>query len=166
MLYFAYGSNMSMSRLKQRTPSAEKVGRFTLWQHKLTFNMLSTDGSGKCDAFFSGDKTDFVIGVVYQIPDHEKPHLDAAESLGESYNLKEVNLVADDGRHLTAQMYYAINFGEQLSPYEWYLKHVVTGAIENDFPIDYIERLRAIKATTDPDEHRAAEQLAVHFEAT
>jgi gamma-glutamylcyclotransferase len=53
MYYFAYGSNMSLSRLRERVPSAEAVGCFSLNGHDLRFHKLSKDGSGKCDAFFT-----------------------------------------------------------------------------------------------------------------
>ena len=38
MKYFAYGSNMSIVRLKQRVPSAQKVGIVTLKNHQLRFS--------------------------------------------------------------------------------------------------------------------------------
>ena len=38
--YFAYGSNMSLARLRARIPSAEKVGSFMLREHSLRFHPL------------------------------------------------------------------------------------------------------------------------------
>ena len=38
MKYFAHGSNMSLLRLKERVPSAKKLGIVTLKSHQLRFN--------------------------------------------------------------------------------------------------------------------------------
>jgi hypothetical protein len=50
MQYFAYGSNMSLRRLRTRVPSAVKLGNATLFGHQLKFHKRSQDGSAKCDA--------------------------------------------------------------------------------------------------------------------
>jgi hypothetical protein len=55
MLYFAYGSNMSVSRLVARTPSAQPLGRCALRGHQLRFHKVGGDGSAKCDAFHTGN---------------------------------------------------------------------------------------------------------------
>ena len=43
MHYFAYGSNMSVARLRMRTPSARKVGLFRLASHDLRFHKRGAD---------------------------------------------------------------------------------------------------------------------------
>jgi hypothetical protein len=50
-VYFAYGSNMSTARLRQRMPSCKPLGTAVLSEHKLRFHKRSTDQSGKCNAF-------------------------------------------------------------------------------------------------------------------
>ncbi len=48
MKYFAYGSNMSLARLKGRVPSAKRLGMFCLRNHQLAFHKISKkDGSAK-----------------------------------------------------------------------------------------------------------------------
>jgi gamma-glutamylcyclotransferase len=51
-LYFAYGSNMFARRLSARTPSAMRIGTGFVEGRKLTFDKVSTDGSGKCENAF------------------------------------------------------------------------------------------------------------------
>jgi hypothetical protein len=41
-----------------------------------------------------------------------------------------------------------------LHPYSWYLRFIVEGAIEHHLEDEYIERLRRIHATEDPDPER------------
>ncbi len=72
MKYFAYGSNMSIARLKERVPGARSLGCHTLKEHDLRFHKLSKDGSGKCDAFFTGKAEDNIYGVLFEIDPAEK----------------------------------------------------------------------------------------------
>ena len=66
--YFAYGSNMSIARLRARVPGAERTGVFTLHEHALRFHKLSrNDGSGKCDAFYTGNASDRVVGALVEL---------------------------------------------------------------------------------------------------
>jgi hypothetical protein len=51
VVYFAYGSNMSTARLRERMPSCKPLGTATLPGHALRFHKRSTDKSGKCNAF-------------------------------------------------------------------------------------------------------------------
>lgn len=64
MHYFAYGSNMSRSRLRERAPSAEALGCFALNGYDLGFHKSGKDGSAKCDAYFTADTGDVIYGVL------------------------------------------------------------------------------------------------------
>ena len=66
VVYFAYGSNMSTARLRKRMPSCKPIGIATLPGHALRFHKRSTDKSGKCNAFASGNNNR-VIGVAVQL---------------------------------------------------------------------------------------------------
>ena len=78
--YFAYGSNMFAARLRARVPSAKAIGTYTLPSHDLRFHKRSDmDGSGKCDAFETGDAADFVMGRLFTIDAAEEGKLDGHE---------------------------------------------------------------------------------------
>ena len=49
MRYFAYGSNMSSRRLRERMPGARAESRAILPCHRLAWHKIGKDGSGKCD---------------------------------------------------------------------------------------------------------------------
>lgn len=53
VVYFAYGSNTSTARLRERMPSCKPLGIATLPGHALRFHKRSTDKSGRCNAFTS-----------------------------------------------------------------------------------------------------------------
>lgn len=162
MRYFAYGSNMSISRLRQRAPSAQRLGAYALHGHELRFHKKSEDGSGKCDAYECGNADKVVFGALFEISEIDKPVLDRAEGLGSGYQEKNVVLVDDHGTETDGTTYYATSIDADLTPYCWYLRHVLVGATEASLPGDYIARLEAIACIEDPDRDRDARERAIH----
>ena len=162
MRYFAYGSNMSLSCLRARVPSAQRIGSFTLIEHDLRFHKISKDGSGKCDAFYTGNPDNYVQGVLWEIDPGEKGALDRAEGLGYGYDEKNVKVLNGSGEGLDATTYYAIKIDNALKPYCWYKNHVLVGAQESSLPESYIQEIEAVECVEDPDEQRDAEQRAIH----
>lgn len=163
MKYFAYGSNMSASRLQERVPSAKRIGFYLLKEHDLRFHKISKkDGSGKCDAYFTRRHDDTVIGTLFEISPDEKISLDKAEGLGVGYEKKEVTLQSQAGDEVKAVTYYATKIDKSLNPYSWYLNHVLVGAKESELPTEYIEKIRATESTQDADKDRDARERAIH----
>lgn len=163
MKYFAYGSNMSLPRLRERVPSAERIGRFTLVEHVLRFHKSSEkDGSAKCDALFTGSPDDCVIGALFEIPESEKGPLDRAEGLGVGYQEKWVTVVDVWGNSLEAFTYYATKTDSSLLPYSWYVHHVLYGAKETGVPAHYLDAVSATKSREDPDRERDARERAIY----
>lgn len=163
MKYFAYGSNMSLLRLRERVPSAERIGRFTLVEHVLRFHKSSEkDGSAKCDALFTGNADDCVIGALFEIPEGEKGPLDRAEGLGVGYQEKRVTVVDVWGNSLEAFTYYATKTDSSLLPYSWYVHHVLHGAKETGVPAHYLDAVSATKSREDPDRERDARERAIY----
>jgi hypothetical protein len=160
--YFAYGSNMSLLRLQERVPSAERIGVFFLKGHQLRFHMASEDGSGKCDAYETNNLADVVLGALFEMDEGDKVHLDHAESLGYGYDEKIVNVQNNAGETFEALIYIAIRIDPSLNPYYWYLNHVVTGAIEIKLSAQYLHSIQSIVCIEDPDKHRDAKQRAIY----
>lgn len=165
MLYFSYGSNMSSARLLARVPSARLITTATLIEHELRFHKRSVDGSGKCDAFQTGDSNHQVIGAVFEIDAREKPDLDRHEGVGYGYEEKEVTLIHSSGREIMAYSYYATHIDEGLKPYHWYKHHVLTGARENRLPTSYINRFLNVESTEDHNQERHELEMAIHATA-
>lgn len=163
MKYFAYGSNMSLPRLKERVPSAERIGMVTLVEHSLRFHKFSRrDGSAKCDALFTGNPDDCIIGALFEIPAREKGPLDSAEGLGFGYEEKRVTVTDAQGNSLEAFTYYATDTDPSLLPYSWYVHHVIYGAREIGVPADYLDTVLATKSREDPDRERDARERAIY----
>ncbi|GAA3529263.1 gamma-glutamylcyclotransferase family protein [Zobellella aerophila] len=162
MKYFAYGSNMSLARLRERVPSARKMGTYTLRRHVLRFHKRSRDGSAKCDAYATNEDGDYVLGVLFDISEADKKALDGAEGLGRGYNEKKVIVVGQDGSVVLAITYYATHIDDALAPYCWYKTHVLLGAREAGLPTAYIRQIEAVAALEDPDRERERRELAIY----
>ncbi len=160
MKYFAYGSNMCTTRLRARVPSASFICTGTLTGHSLRFHKRSRDGSGKADAFETGNADDRVIGVVFDIDKAEKPKLDGAEGLGKGYIQKLVQVITDTGAVLPAFTYIAESsaIDESLKPYSWYKDFVIQGAKGYELPADYIASIEAVADLPDLDQEREDNQ--------
>ena len=157
MRYFAYGSNLLLARLCERTPSARRIERGRLSAHRLCWHKRGAlDGSGKCDALLTGDAADMVWGALFEIANSERDRLDAAEGLGRGYRGTQVRIETASGM-LTAFTYVAMPdaMDATLAPFGWYRELVVAGARESALPDRYIRALAAVMAVADPDEARA-----------
>ena len=165
LLYFAYGSNLFEARLQDRVPSAKAIGTHTLPAHDLRFHKRSDkDGSGKCDAYYTGDKNHAVIGRLFTIAAAEVDALDKAEGLGAGYLKKEIPIPNKTGAPETAFTYYAAPtaIDTTIHPFTWYKQHVLTGAKEAGLPPDYIKKIQAVTATPDPKPLREKREMALH----
>ncbi len=166
MHYFAYGSNMSLARLQARVPSATPIARATLSGHLLRFHKHSlVDQSAKCDAYFTGLQEDMLWGVLFEIQASERTYLDKAEGLHAGYEIKTVEVKPQGHEEVTAFTYYATQINPSLKPYDWYLHHVVTGAIEADLPAEYIHTLNRVATQKDSNITRAAQERAIYTKA-
>lgn len=156
---FAYGSNMSSARLRVRTPSARPIGIGQLLAHRLMWHKAGRDGSAKCDVFETGDEGHAVWGVLYQIDELERVHLDRAEGLGHGYAYKTVAVQTAVGV-VQAGVYQATHIDAGLQPYDWYLAYVLHGAREHALPDHYQRELARVTAVVDADAQRRAMNLA------
>lgn len=163
VLYFAYGSNMSIKRMRERVPSATIVSIGRLKNHQLKFHKVGkNDGSGKCDISENVDHRSEVIGVVFDIEAKGKKFLDEKEGLGNGYEQKNVEVIDAQGKTITAFTYYATNIDNTVKPYTWYKEHVVRGAKENSFPEEYVDFLEGIEALEDSDGERHKKELKIY----
>lgn len=160
LLYFAYGSNMCLRRLRGRAPSAVPVATGYVAGRRLAFDKISVDGSGKCDCEATGDPADRVYGVLCEIASVDRPALDRAEGPGRGYREERLDVVTGAGTR-RALAYVATRKDPALRPYGWYCALVVAGAREHQLPAAYVARLEAVEAVQDPDAARRAAHAAI-----
>lgn len=167
LYYFSYGSNMSTRRLRARTPSARKINNASLFRHQLLFHHASElDGSAKCNAWYTGNPTDVVYGVLFIIEKQEKPVLDKCESLGIGYEEKFVSVETVEGNIVKALTYTSLRVNEDLKPFSWYIQHVIQGALEHRLPEEYLARIHTIDSIVDSNRVRHERELAIYDSST
>ena len=162
--YFAYGSNMSIKRLRKRVSSAEPLERAVLRCHRLAFHKVSKDKSGKCD-IPPAKESDEVWGRLYHINAEEKKLLDCYEGLGRGYENRCVTVKLDSGCTVCAMTYYVedpTKKNPNLEPYTWYKRHVLVGAKEARLPPDYIKKIEEVKDKKDCDKKREWDELWIY----
>ncbi len=152
---FAYGSNMSMDRLRCRAPSARFLTIGWLKGHRLQWHKRGLDGSGKCDGLHTGNQEDILWGAVFRIDACDRPSLDQAEHIGIGYQIRHVEVTTAAGP-CKAMIYSALLICPNLKPFDWYKNYVLQGATELSLPTDYIQRIEAVESIPDPDPQRAA----------
>jgi hypothetical protein len=159
MYYFGYGSNMLLSRLRRRVPSAEPVMNATLPNHGLRFHKRSRDGSGKCNII--ADDAETVHGVVFEVASEDLAPLDEAEQQGRRYRRRTVTVhgprTSVDTFTYVADPFYV---DDALHPYEWYHALVLAGARQHELPDSYVADIEAVPTIPDPNrERRRSHQL-------
>lgn len=159
LLYFAYGSNLWLPRLRHRVPGVEPLGAARLSRFGLRWHKRSRDGSGKCSIEPSGDEV--VHGGLFRIPTAERVLLDRVEELGAGYDHADVTVDAESGP-VPAFTYVATAGArdDAVRPFTWYRDFVVAGAGQLGLPETYVARLRAVAADPDPDAERDRRQRA------
>ena len=164
VLYFAYGSNMSTHRLRNRI-DARVVGTGYLPKYRLSFHKKWTCGSGKCDGLFTGSAKDKLWGVVYAVSHSDLSVLDTIECKDIAYDRKTVETTLTTGEVCLPEVY--VGNGQDVDtstlPFCWYKHHVHFGAQENNLPANYIsEMIAPIQTADDPDQERYIREYGIY----
>ena len=169
MKVFCYGSNMSSKRLKManRCPGAGFLCTASLEQYAFRFNKKSKlgIGSGKGNVIFTGNTSDIVWGVVFEIPEDEENALDDAEGFGKGGYEKEPISVNDGSDNIDVIVYMAKSLeyiDDTEKPFDWYKNHCIKGAIEFDLPKDYIKILESLESKKDENSKRTEEEYNIY----
>ncbi len=137
-LYFSYGSNMSRSRLEERTGAVIVHGPASLTGFRHRFSHRGQDGSAKGN--IEAQAGDSVFGVLYALTSGQVEVLHAYEGGYEIVSV-EVSLWHKQSVH-QAYTYHNPEPSTGLRPLESYLEHYLSGMREHEFPADYIASIR------------------------
>ena len=139
ILYFAYGSNMLITRLHSRISSAKLIDIGFLNGYKVLFNKCSKDGSGKANLIESpGDVT---WGVIYEIDEQDINKLDIFEG---GYCRVIFQICNQENIAVSAFVYLSSDLTNDQRAYESYKKIILKGARENNLPKNYISYLEQL----------------------
>jgi gamma-glutamylcyclotransferase (GGCT)/AIG2-like uncharacterized protein YtfP len=148
---------------KSRCPGATRLITAALPNFTLQFAKRSIDKSGKATIVPSNGSV--VHGVIYRIPEAQLPQLDAAEGAGNGYDRLNSMVVIETntGAAHDTKTYIANSLEGALRPYDWYLKLVIAGAVQNGLPSEYIEGIRCTESLPDPDPNRKSRLEALRI---
>lgn len=153
---------MSAARLNARIPSAEYLVRGQLKGHRLKFHKKSKDGSGKCDAYKTGNPIDVVWGAVFSLPESDLQLLDRCEGKGSGYERIIAPIHTESPDVIEAHSYIATITDASLLPFDWYKEHVLRGAYEIALPKHYIEAIETIETKFDANHTRRNTELEIY----
>ena len=127
-LYIAYGSNLNLSQMKHRCPTARVIGRSELKDYELVFRGSRHNAVATVEPC----KGSTVPVLLWSIkPDDEKA-LDRYEGYPSFYDKAGVDITTGD--HKTIAMIYIMTAGHRLgNPSENYLKTIEEGYIDAGF---------------------------------
>ena len=145
-LVFGYGSNMDKEQMTVRCPAAEKVGNAVLRNYDLCFPRRSSNRNCGVSSVVAAQGRE-VWGVVHRLNDDDLRSLDRSEgyrsnrpTAQNSYNRVPI-MVEMDGELTEVQIYLAVGTQNPPGPNADYIKHIRDGALQNDLPAAYQERL-------------------------
>ena len=161
-LYFAYGSNMLLQRLKERCSSAVFQETVYVDGYSLNFSKKSIDDSGKATIKQSGGGR--VYGTVFELKDDDLERLDKAEGNGKGYtrndDFRVRSTITDHALQVSTYIADHGSCDQSLRPYDWYLDLVIAGARQHSLPEEYIENLVSVEAVEDLSENRTSKREA------
>jgi len=163
ILYFAYGSNLCLRRMRGRVPSSKRIGVAVLSGYTLRWHKRGADGSGKCTIAIAPKDPVGVHGILYRFAANEKYQLDLTEGLGSGYDEASVTVETAAGlRQATTYLAAHSHIDDRLMPYSWYRDLVIEAASEAGISDDYVRRLATVRTQQDPDADREAHNRARH----
>jgi hypothetical protein len=154
---------MNIRRLQERVSSAKKFTNAYLKGYVFVCNKVSKDGSAKANVILSDSEENVVWGVLFVINQNEKSLLDKAEGLGSGYGEKVLTFYDVQGTQHLAQIYIADDkhTNDSLKPYDWYRAYILSGAIQNKLPDNYIKFLENLKFNIDINATRRNKNFAM-----
>jgi gamma-glutamylcyclotransferase (GGCT)/AIG2-like uncharacterized protein YtfP len=146
--YFAYGSNMSSTQLKERCPSVRFVCAAELREFRLGFTRFSARrNGGVADIVAAAGET--VWGAVFELDPadvHELDRFEGARMSPPAYRRRDVKVWTLDGIELDAVTYEVVaKTTVDLSPSGEYHGLIVQGAEHWGLPLEYCGKLRRIE---------------------
>ena len=141
MKYFAFGSNMSRTRLKERGIIPTIIRSAWLDDYELVFNKKSKNNNQIGFANIEYKETSTVYGILYWITEEELKKLDKFGGHPIHYIRKEIQVGTPFGDE-TAITYIAQNewVDNSCKPTKQYIDFLIEG--QKFIPIDYVDKIK------------------------
>lgn len=160
--YFAYGSNLNQTQMRNRIGTCELIGIGCLPNYTVKFNKKA-EKTDNVYANIEPQQNSCVYGAVYKLADDQLAKMDQFEGFKGNQNPEnhyekqefDVTLLTGDSpikviAYVAANKYRVSE--TSYKPTEIYLKTILEGAVESGLPAPYIQDIHA-KAGLNPIEH-------------
>ena len=150
MLYFAFGSNLSIAQMRERCPGSEPVGPALLEGRELGFAYRSQNfpPGGGADVVESEGAE--VWGALYRLAETDLELLDRFEHVGSGgYRRIEVSVDHGGGLHQALCYEVADRLDYEVAPIAEYRRLMLEGSAEHGLPPEWIAFLEGRFAALD-----------------
>lgn len=152
MLYFAFGSNLSVAQMRVRCPGSEPAGPALLRGRELGFAYRSQNFPPGGAADVVAGRPGEVWGALYRLTDRDLAELDRFEFVGDGGYRRVTIEVERDGELLPALCYEVANrLDHELAPVPEYRRLMLDGSREHGLPDGWITFLEGRFAGLDQD---------------
>lgn len=140
--YFAYGSNMGQSALRERCPSARQLGTARVEGFRLGFTRRSEKrGGGVADLVPAPGRV--VWGALFDLGD-ELELLDGYEGVPTAYRRELWKVTTPEGTLVEAWVYVVAQKAAETLPSHEYWELLVEGAREAGLSAEYVAEIESI----------------------
>jgi len=150
ILYFAYGSNLSVSQMKQRCPGSKLLYKGYLRDYKLVFSRYSSTWHGSVADVIRAEGR-HVWGLIYEMKKADLKSLDSFEGFPRMYNRKLTTVYNEKNQSIkNVWTYYIVHKFKNGRPAKRYLNIIKTAAFNFNFPKYYQLALSIIEPVVEP----------------
>lgn len=149
--YFAYGSNINQSTMRELVPSSKCLGAARLDNYRLAFTRLSKKTqAGVADIVTCPGMS--VWGTLYELDNGDLARIDAKEGYPNAYGRSEIEVAFNEGL-CTAFAYTVRNKAPaEFQPGREYLDRIISAASEQEgIPGPYIAFLNHLRSRNEDD---------------
>lgn len=143
--YIAYGSNLNLSQMMRRCPTAKVVGKGEIKDHELLFRGASRGGVATVEPKAGSS----VPVLIWDIGPEDEKNLDIYEGYPRLYKKADLEVQTEEG--CESIMAYVMNGGHAIgTPSTGYLDTIAQGYLEAGFDVgfllDSVEHCRELEA--------------------
>lgn len=147
-LNIAYGSNLNLSQMSRRCPTASVYGRGFIKDYRLLFKGTPKNAYATIEPYKGGR----VPVIVWELQPEDEKALDYYEGFPNFYYKKDLKVELESGEAVTAMVYIMTNkIKDRIHlnlPGPGYLKTVKEGYVAAGFDVGFIEEALMISAET------------------
>lgn len=132
-LYIAYGSNLNLSQMKKRCPTAKVIGKSEIEDYELVFKGSKTNAVATIEPC----EGSVVPVLIWDIKDEDEKALDRYEGYPNLYGKEEIKITLDDN-HISAMVYIMTPGHQYGNPSKFYLETIEKGYTDSGFNTDVL----------------------------